>query len=116
MLRRRHFPQTQAPGKTKRRQKKDETHWPRRHSAGGFPGRPEGRRRQLGRLRPALSTAGGPSPATLRGGTNPRVRNRKMSKSQKWEYARFPLIPRMLMSNELPNWLLLRTLGGKKPA
>jgi hypothetical protein len=39
-----------------------------------------------------------------------------MCKSQKWEYAGFPLIPRMLMANELPNWLLLRALEGRKPA
>jgi hypothetical protein len=39
-----------------------------------------------------------------------------MCKSQKWEYAGFPLIPPMLMSSELPNWLLLRALEGRKPA
>ena len=46
MLRRRHLPQTQAPRKTKRRQKAHEAHRPRRHSPGSLPGRPESRRRQ----------------------------------------------------------------------
>ena len=49
VLWRRHLPQTQAPGKTKRRQETHEAHRACRHSARGLPGGFEGgRRQQLG--------------------------------------------------------------------
>ena len=51
MLWRRHFAQAQAAGKTERRQKAHEAHRPRRHSARGISGCPEGRRRQQLRRR-----------------------------------------------------------------
>ncbi len=45
VLRRRHQPQAQAPGETEGRQEAHETHRQGRHSPGGLPRRPQGRRR-----------------------------------------------------------------------
>ncbi len=47
VLRRRHHPQTQAAGKTKRRQEAHEAHRPRGYSAGSVPGGAEGGRRGM---------------------------------------------------------------------